>query len=455
MPVRRVPSRLEQFIGDRLTRQRIRFTAAATIIIGSLLLIFSFATTQDNRTGTGLGLGSDWLAFYNAGTIANRFGGSQLYDLDLQANLYHEVLPGEPDGVQLPYANAPFLVVVLGPLALLPYHLSYAAWVGISVLLFAGGLMLLWSTTGTLSRYRSIAVLLAFSFEPFVIECLHGGQISVIGLFALCATLYFSRTSRPFLSGCCLAICTYKPTLLPLILPMLVLMRQWNILMGFATGATLLGAVSLLMVGPQACFDYAHLLIGYAGRTSSGSSGGLQLPKFVDLNSFLKLLQIPAPIIWMALLITGAALARAMWRVRPQDDSDASRHLSLAWAVAITWTIVLNLYVGVYDSILIMPAIVLTAESLLRRSGDAAQNLPLRFRCLLLAVWTLPWVSGILARDMGFQPFTLALLALAIYQLQLLRNRVRNQGNPSPIAQRRHRDGILERAQWRSSPAAG
>jgi hypothetical protein len=84
---------------------------------------------------------------------------------------------------------------------------------------------------------------------------------------------------------------------------------------------------------------------------------------------------------------------------------------------------VLNVYVGVYDSVLVLPAIILTTSALLRRAGDGARNLPLRFRCLLVGLWVLPWVSGLVARDVGLQPYTVALLALGIYQLHLLKSR--------------------------------
>jgi hypothetical protein len=416
---RRVPNRVERCIGDSLTPPRVRFAAAATVIVGCLLLVFSFATTRDNRAANGLGLGSDWLAFHNAATILNRYDASRLYDLGLQASLYHAALPGEPADASLPYANAPFLAVALRPLAMLPYAASYAAWLVISAMLFAGGLALIWPSSGPLHRYKPFAILLALSFVPFAIECLHGGQISAVGFFSICASIHFSRTGRPFTAGCLLAICIYKPTLLPIILPMLFVMRQWRTLVGFAIGASVLGAISLLAVGPHACLDYVHLLAGYAGKTSSAGAGGLQVFKFVDVNSFLKLLRVPSPIIWSVLLVMAAALAQQVWQIRPRNATDAARHLPLAWATAVSFTLVLNLYVGVYDSILVLPAIVLTVQALLRRATDTPRNLPLRFRCLLVVVWGLPWISGLIARDLSFQPYTIALLVLAVYQLRL------------------------------------
>jgi hypothetical protein len=408
-----------------------------------MLLAFSFATTRDNRAASGLGLGSDWLAFYNAATILNRYDGSRLYDLELQATLYHQTLPGEPEDAMLPYANAPFLAFLLRPLALLPYSASYAVWLVASAMLYAGALALLWRGTGVLHRYAPIALLLALSFEPFAIECLHGGQISAVGFAAVCCAVHFSRTSRPFTAGSILALCTYKPTLLPIILPMLVVMRQWRTLLGFTTGALTLVGLSIVAVGPQACVDYVQQLTGYASRSSSAGSAGFQVFKFIDLNSFLKLLGVPTPLIWTILLCAVAWLAHQAWQIRPRTAPDAQRHLPLAWAVALTWTIVLNIYVGVYDSILVIPAIALTANALLRRATDTPRNLPLRLRCLLLAVWIAPWFSGLVARDLGLQPYTIALLVLAIYQLRLMKRRVQAPASSAAWDGAERRDPLI------------
>ena len=143
---RRTPGRFWLFIGDRLTRSRLRFTAASTIVVASLLLAMSFATTSNNRTANGRGLGSDYLAFYDAGTILNQHGLDRLYDLNLQSQLYHANLPGEPEHVSLPYANAPFFAALLRPLAMLPYSWSYAAWLSVSLMLFAMAFALVWKT---------------------------------------------------------------------------------------------------------------------------------------------------------------------------------------------------------------------------------------------------------------------------------------------------------------------
>ncbi len=435
---RRLPSKLTMLVGDRLTRARLRFIAIAVIIVGSLLLTVSFATTKQNRTANGLGLGSDYLAFYDAGVLLNQHPASQLYNLDLQARLYHTNLPGESDGVMLPFANAPFIALLMRPLAHFNYAASYGLWVAISLTLYVLGFAWVWRASGLNKRGWGFGLLMAMSFEPFVIECLHGGQISAIGFASICGALALCLRNRPFAGGLMLAICLYKPTLLPIILPMLLITGQRRALLGFATGALALAAICLVAVGPTACVAYAQLLCGYASKTTI-VNGGFQTWKFIDANSFMKLLGAPAWLIAIGVAGLATLLIREMMTLaraaatQGAIASAQSHQQSLFWAIALTATLVVNVYVGVYDAILIVPAVVLTCGALLRRDTDTGRNLPLRWRCMLLTLWVTPWVSGLIARDLGLQALTPVLFAVGMYQLQLLRARCSTKASPARV----------------------
>jgi hypothetical protein len=416
---------VECFIVGRLTLPKIRFVTIATVIVAMLLLGVSFATSRDNRIVTGLGLGGDYFAFHVAGTILNQHGPSRLYDLDLQSDLYHRLLPGEPENVTLPYANGPFFAVLMRLLAAMPYAWSYAVWTCISLVLFISAFALAWRAAGLPKRYCAIGLLCALSFEPFLIECLHGGQISTFGLFWISLALFLFSSSRPFTAGVCLGVCAYKPTLLPLILGMLALSRQWRALAGFATGVMTLALISVLTVGPAACADYASLLAGYLAKTSPAggaevSASGLQTWKFIDLNSFLKLLGVPVGMGIAMLLAAAAGVAAFVLNLlRHAEPRTIERNLPLLLATAVTWTLAINVYVGVYDAVLLVPAALLTVAAAPRDGRE----LPARASLFLAVLWVLPWISGLIAKSFGFQPFTLAIIALGAWQLALLRRR--------------------------------
>jgi hypothetical protein len=258
-------------------------------------------------------------------------------------------------------------------------------------------------------------------------ECWMGGQLSAVGFFCLALAWYWLATGRPRSAGAALGLCLYKPTLLVLLVPVLLLARCWRPLAGFALSAAGLAGVSVAAVGWPACLAYARLLVGFAHTTSSSEGAVLPAWKFVDLNSSLRALFGAGPAVWVLLVlilaVPLAGLGAAAWRFGRLRAAGAAEGAPrrLLWAATLTWTPVANLYVGVYDSVLVVLAALLTAEDL-RGPGEGGP----RFRgpafpLLLLLVYLGPWFSQHLARATGLQPYSFILLALAAYQLALAR----------------------------------
>jgi hypothetical protein len=383
------------------------------------LLAVSFATADRNQTVFGPPLGADYAGFYSAATLLNTNLSSRLYDFALQDAIYHTVLPDDPN--HLPYLHPPFVAVALRPLARLPYAWSFGAWLLISGGLYLAGLVLTFRILHSRPRTdQPLLLLLAFSFEPFIMECWIGGQLSAFGFFCLALTYFCLETDRPTAGGMALGFCLYKPTLLVLLLPMLALTRCWRALAGFTLVGGGLAGVSLAAVGWRACRDYAWLLVGFA-RAASGSEGrGLPVSKFVDLNAFCRLFfGDPLPV-WLLLLIVAVplgCLAIGWWQIGRVDG--VCRRV--IWASTLTWTLVANLYVGSYDSISIVLALLLTAD-IACRAGEGGE--PFRgpiFPLFLLLLYIVPWISQHLAQFAGLQLYTLVLLAFAVYQLTLIR----------------------------------
>src|SRR5262249_35642746 len=166
--------------------------------------------------------------------------------------------------------------------------------------------------------------------------------------------------------------CLYKPTLLVLLLPMLVVGRCWRILFGFTLSAITLAGVSLVAIGWEGCLAYARTLLGFAHMTTGHEGAILPFSKFVDLNSFFRLLVGGQPPVCgsVGLLMLAAPLgylAFAWWRISHQGQA----YRRIVWAATLTWTLVANLYVGVYDSILVVLGMLLTVDVLHQsREGD-------------------------------------------------------------------------------------
>ena len=409
------------FVERRLTRSYIRFVCLLVLAVYGIVFLLSFSTTAGGRTVFGPHLGADFAAFYVAGKIFNSHSPEQVYDAQLQDRLYREQFPDAPPDSHLPYVNAPFFILPFTLLARLPYAWAYFFWVVISLALFLGGFALLWRTLeGFPADAWLTTLLLALSFMPFLVECLAGGQTSAFGFFCLAGAISSERRGKLFVSGLVLSLCSYKPTLLLLILPMLVISRRFTTLLGFVAGCGLLTIASLLAVGWQGCAGFINTLL-YFTNASTRAASGLRSWKYVDVNSFFRLLL--GEHVYLRWTLTAAAfvlglpfLVRMWWQ---RDSSDRN----IVWAITIASTLVLNLYVGIYDSTLVVLSALLVTEFLYRQ-GD---ELPVSYRFMLVLLYVVPWITQPIARLTGIQLLTIVLGLFAIQQVAQLQRVIRKQ----------------------------
>ena len=418
---RSLPRRLATFLARYLEPKFIRFVTISVLLVGLINLIIACLTIEDGRNAFGSDAGADYSCFYVAGSLLNEYEASELYIFELQSELYHALLPGVPEMQEIPFVNPPFFALPFRALSQLPFLTSYLVWIAISTFLYVSGFVLVRKSLDALpDKDFLISLLLALSFAPFLLESAFGGNSSAFGFISVTLAVFFERRNRQMASGIALALCFYKPTLLILMLPMLVVGRRFRTLAGTAIGGVALATVSILMVGWEASVGYLQTLFNLSQMTS-GTEDVFRTWKYVDILSFSRLLLgadnslsliIPA----LATLLLMPLLVRAWWTI---DEGDEDRR-DLVWASTIAWTLVLNLHLGIYDSILVVVSMLLTAGVLYRRAADSSAALDESFRWLLVLVYVTPLFSQHLARLIGFQPFTLILAAAAAYPLFLL-----------------------------------
>jgi hypothetical protein len=153
----------------------------------------------------------------------------------------------------------------------------------------------------------------------------------------------------------------------------------------------------------------------FGGRATLGHDPFV-LSEYVDLNSFLRMLSGGHPAVALGGLVLVAAcvlpcLAR-LW-AGARDNSG----VALAWASALTWTSVVNLYVGVYDTVVIPLAVVLMVDAVRRQSRA---SVPTGLLILLASLYVTPWVPPVpVGENRRLQLYTVALVALGVYQIWL------------------------------------
>ena len=145
-------------------------------------------------------LGADFAGFYSAATLLETAPPERLYDFSLQDAIYHTLLPDDP--AHLPYLHPPFVALAFRPLARLPYARAFGIWLLLSGGLYLAGVALTLAVVRSLSRADVVLVLVtALSFEPFIMECWMGGQLSAFGFCCVALALYCLENGRPVAGG--------------------------------------------------------------------------------------------------------------------------------------------------------------------------------------------------------------------------------------------------------------
>lgn len=429
-----------------LRPELVRVAAVAALVAGGAVLAVGFATGQDGRTAFGPPLGADFAAFYMAGETVGSGDGHKLYDLDEQRRRMRQLRPDAPTKTTLVYPLAPFLALLFVPLAQLPYAWAFAVWLGLGAACYVLALNRIYARTlRPFVSDRLTVLLAAASFFPFLMECWIGGQTTWIAILVIVAALELDFRGRPFGAGLVLSLLSYKPTLLPLLLLLLVVTGRYRHLLGLAVGGLALAGFSLAIVGWDGARDYQELLRLYA-EARAAAPGVFKAWKYTDALSFLRLL-FGTSTAWPGVVYVGGVVAAVGWLIRVwcrlrgdslnSSESSCRLRLHYGWATALAWTPLLLPHFAVYDTAIVVPAAMLAAGAWFRvvpveKPGFVEQPgfwTWSRFQTVLLLTYVAAWISQPLARWIGFQPYTLGLTALAIAVTQIATSRCQSPAN--------------------------
>jgi hypothetical protein len=263
-----------------------------------------------------------------------------------------------------------------------------------------------------------------------------GGQTTAIAFLSLAATPRLAHNKGPILAGMLLALCSYKPTLLLLIAPMLLFTRQFRMLLGLCLGVSITTLVSLAWVGTEGLAAYFELLLLY-GRVARTVPDYFPLWKYVDIVSCLRLLNPePGILAWGLLGSVGLGLSVVLSRIWLSSRSTHPLAHRLAWATAISFTPVLSPHFGIYDSALVVLAAIITIDAVLAMNTTLGENLTRALRPLLAVLYFTPWLTQIFAKTVGFQLYTVALAIFGGYLIMISRRALASLVARTPLASR-------------------
>jgi hypothetical protein len=389
-------ARVERLIGPLPGEKEARAISVLALIAGAILAFLSIYYGAHGETFMGRALGGDFVQFYAVGKILNSGPAEMIYDIPTIVRTEHESLPAMSQTQMLLFGNAPYIAELFRPLALLPYTWAYCVWLAISFALYAGALRILFKT--------AVPFLLALSSPMFLLETWIGGQISVIAFLGFALFLDNFRRGRWFVAGLSLAIAAYKPSLIAIPGVMLVIGACWRAVAGVAAGSAIAALLSIATAGIHGCLQWLSALRVF-GLLATGAEASIRRVKYVDFNSFFSILLGPNAVAracaFVAIGGLLAWLALAWWKSRDQN-----KQVLVAATIAIM--LAANLYVPVYDTILLAAAAAIAAQAF---GGTKI------FRLWVLALYLVPFLTQSFAEFARLQILTPLLAAFGLWML--------------------------------------
>ena len=374
-----------------LTARRLR--DYSTILIAAYAVAALWAVTGHGiNDPLGRPIGTDFLSFW---TVSSALQGGQIraiYSPEALATLEHAVDPTADGGPFYAWAYPPIALLLVYPLALLPYLWSLAVWLTVGL---AAYLAALWQI---LPRRLTLWAGLAF---PAVFICLSHGQNGLLSA-ALLGWGLLLLPSRPILAGVLMGVLAFKPQL-GLVIPLaLAAGGHWRTIVVATATVFALTAATLAIFGVDPWWDFV------ASLPFARSMLELGLVPYHKLQSAFAATRLAGGAVPLAYAVQGittlgaTALVAWVWR-RPVKQE--LKNAVLMTAVPLATPFVLD-----YDlTLLAFPAAWLTLSGL--RSGALPWE-----RITLAAICLVPLISrgGALLTHLLVTPLVVAALLLVL-----------------------------------------
>jgi alpha-1,2-mannosyltransferase len=383
-------------------RDRVVVYSVFALLIDAVLLGL-WAWSSDGFTSNGGHRpGTDFSVFWVAAHVMLHGSPVQVYDYSLFGKLEGLLLGGYLSGGFLPWLYPPMFLLLVTPLALLPFWPAYFVFVGASVAIFVA-VVLRVSGLGTALGNVKLAWLVTVAL-PCVFVCATFGQNALLTA-ALAAFAVYSVDRKPVVAGFLIGLLAAKPQMALLFPVVLIAARAWRVMAVAAVTTVLFTALSVLVCGPQSL----HLFFAgadLAREITLESNRHFWLASPTPFAAFrlagLNLMQAYLAQACVALLAATAA-CHVWWRTH--DVRSRAAILAVA-------TLIANPYVWHYELTWLGIAIVCMVASGLRRGWLRGEQ------TVLVLAWSLPLYEFLnrVAEWPQVGPIILLLMLLLIVQ---------------------------------------
>jgi alpha-1,2-mannosyltransferase len=401
--------------GDWLTRERIRFIAAAVLIASVAGFAFLVATAHGGIDRQGRPLGTDFSNVYAAGTYVR--DGNPLAPFDPPQQYAREQILFGKTTPFYGWHYPPYFLFVAALLAKMPYGLALMVWQAATLALY---LLVIWaiikipsperggmarearqgggtsdeqsltptrqpsavdlplSGGGTWRGGEHESLLLALAFPAVLINIGHGQNGFLTAALMGGALLALER--RPALAGILIGLLIYKPQFGLLIPIALIAAGQWRAIAAAAATVAVLTLAATLAFGPQVWHAFA--LASEYSRTVVLEQGDTGWHKIQSLFSWARMWGAPIALAYALQAVLTAALGIAIVRLWRSAAPHALKAAALCLGAILATPYTLD-----YDMMVLAPAIAFfTADALARGFRPWEKT-------ALAALWLVPLVA--------------------------------------------------------------
>ena len=394
--------------GRWLTAERARAYTLILLALYGVAIIAWIALSGGMIDPNGKPIGTDFSSFYAAGSLALEGRAADVYNMAA-----HHAREQQLFGEATPYYGwlyPPLFLLVVTPLALLPYPLALAVWQGATLALYLAGVAaILRRIRRDDTVLRRLWLLAALAFPAVLINLGHGQNgFLTAGLFAAALV---ALPKRPLLSGILFGLLAYKPQFGLSIPVALLAAGQWRTVVAAGVTVLALSATAALAFG-------ADIWSLFAATTETSrklllEEGTVGFEKLQSVFAAVRMLGGSISLAYVAqaavsiIAVLGVAWA---WRV--------SRDHEMKAALLIVATLLASPHVLDYDLTILAPALAFIVAS---RWPDGFGNYDIS---ALAAVWCVPLFARAIA---GASGVPLGLIAVAMLYILAMRHLIRER----------------------------
>jgi hypothetical protein len=387
--------------------------AALLLLLGAAFTVLAMQLGQLAINSSGM---PDFPTFYVAGKILREGQSARLYDIKLEREIEHEILPG---GAPIIYDHPPFHALPFALLAELSYPHAFIVWGGLNLFIFALILYLL-PQTGSRLKGNEFLVWLAVCIPLVAGVVLLGQDTLFFAVIFILAFLALKR-KREYVAGFVLGLGLFRFEIMLPFAFIFLLRRRWKVLAGFSIASLAALLVSLAMVGWQGLLDYAHLLMA-VGRTTGNEANGVTVATMPTLrgaaSTFLGGLISPHFLFPVVLLGTLALLGWAAWEFKNVAKPE-TQAFDLEFSLAVIAALLASYHMFVHEltPLFLIGFLMLAHEASLPRKGILGNR---RGTALLLLFALVYGVGGAVFHFRGFSVIFIVLLGMLVWLSQEL-----------------------------------